>query len=118
MMDRRRVFIVGDTVFAQSLPGVLSGDGIEIVGLSPTLQDAAGELESVLPDVVIVAESVEQDDAAFAVLRATCLEIPFVFTSLERGYMQVVSSQCFCASRFDLLTVIAGLPKQNRNSSR
>jgi len=112
MMDQRRVFVVGDSLFADSLSNMLSGNGIQVVGIAPTLRAALPLLESAPPEVVIVAEPVEIDELTVAALRGSSLEVPFIFTNLERGYMELITSQRICARSSDLLDVIATLPKR------
>jgi len=112
-MGKHRVLILGDSLFAEVLSSMLSGNGVRVVGVAPTLQAALPLLDSVRPDVVIMAEAVATDATAVAALGGALLDIPLIMADLERHYMRLVTSQLICARSNDLLDVIAALPQQH-----
>ncbi len=112
-MEKRRIFIVGDSLFAETLTQLLGQEQVvEIVGTASTLAGALSLLSNSHPDVVIVARVASQPDAAFARFLSACPQLPVICLDLSSNDLQVIVSQRLIAhSSNDLLAAIASLPR-------
>jgi DNA-binding NarL/FixJ family response regulator len=114
-MEIRRVFIVGDTLFAETLAKLLAADAtIQVTGTANNLSDALPQLRPCHPDVVIVAGVNRVPDAAFARFLVECPETSILCTDLGTNDIQIVFNQRVSVhNSSDLLAIIAALPKRN-----
>ncbi len=65
-MELREVFVVGDSLFAETLLEVLGGsENVTVIGTAPTAEEALTLLESQFPDAMIVAVAEENVAATF-----------------------------------------------------
>lgn len=111
-MELRNVFVVGDSLFAETLIQLL-GDSqtVSVIGTAPTPEDALPLLKSQSPDAVIVAVADESIVAAFAPILVANPNLPIIHADLNTNQMQVITNQSIDARVSDLLAAIAALPK-------
>ena len=113
MEDTCQVFIVGDSLFAETLSQMLVSSGtVVIIGAASSPEEALPLLATARPDVVIVADTGETDRPTFDRLLATHPDLPIIRADLSQDYVQVITSQRVGARRSDLLAAIAALPKR------
>ena len=113
MENVHRIFIVGDSLFAESLSQMLARSGaVTIIGSASSPEEAMPLLETACPDVVIVADTSDTEQVTFAPLLASHPDLPVIRADLNRDYVQIITSQRVGARRSDLLAVIAALPKR------
>jgi DNA-binding NarL/FixJ family response regulator len=113
-MKRHRVFIVGNSLFADTIIQMLqTTDLVEIVGHASGLEATVTRVEIDHPDAVIVAGTAETDtNAIFGSLVASFPKLPIIRTLLSTRKVQVTTSRCIRADMPELLEAIATLPKQ------
>jgi chemotaxis response regulator CheB len=113
-MEIRRVFIVGDTLFAETLAKLLAGDEtIRVAGTASCLDEALPLLKPCYPDMVIVAGVERVPDAAFARFLMEYPDIPILCTDLGTNDVQIVVNRRISVHNADdLLAIIANLPKR------
>ena len=113
MEDMYQVFIIGESLFAETLSQMLTSSGtVAIIGAASSPEEALPLLETARPDVIIVADTGESDRVAFAPLLNAHLDLPVISADLSHDYIQIITSQRVGAHRSDLLAAIASLPKQ------
>jgi DNA-binding NarL/FixJ family response regulator len=114
-MEMSRVFIVGDTLFAENLAKLLAADPtIQVTGTASSLEAALPQLKPCHPDAVIVAGVERVPDAAFARFLVENPEISILCTDLGTNDVQVVFNQRISVHNSnDLLAIIAALPKRD-----
>lgn len=114
-MEIRRVFIIGDSLFAETLAKLLAGDDtIQVAGTACSLDEALPQLKPSHPDAVIVAGVERLPDAAFARFLSEYPEISLLCTDLDTNDIRVVVKQRFSVhTTHDLLAVIAALPRRD-----
>lgn len=112
-MEKRRIFIVGDSLFAETLTQLLGQEeAVNIVGMTSTLTGALPLLAACHPDVVIIARESSQPDAAFAHFLSIYPQLPVICLDLSSNDLQIIVSQHQIAhSSSDILAVITALPK-------
>ncbi|MBT3314649.1 MAG: hypothetical protein HN390_08540 [Anaerolineae bacterium] len=112
-MKKRNVFVVGDSLFAETLIQALGdSQNVVVIGSAPTPDDALPLLEELSPDVVIVAVADEAVVAAFTPILIANPNLTIIHTDLSTNQMQVITNQSVDARMSDLLAAIAALPKQ------
>lgn len=108
-METRRVFIVGESLFAETLIQMLGKyETIQVVGSAPDSPEALSRLQNETPDVVLVAGT---SDSIIPLLVA-CPDLPVIHTDLNTNRVQVITNQTIDASISDLLAAIAALPRR------
>jgi chemotaxis response regulator CheB len=113
-MGMRRVFIVGNTLFAETLAKLLAGDEtIQVVGTACSLDEVLPQIEPGLPDAVIVAGVERVPDEAFVRFLVEYPDIPILSTDLGTNDVQIVVNRRISVHNTDdLLAIIATLPKR------
>lgn len=113
MEDTRQVFIVGDSLFAETLSQMLASSGdVVIVGAATSPEEALTSIKVEYPDVVIVANTGEMRQGILDPLLNSYPDLPIISADLNQDFMQVITCQRVVARRFDLLAAIAALPKR------
>ncbi len=113
-MKSRTVFVVGDSLFAETLVEVLGGsENVTVIGTAPTPEEALPLLESQFPDAVIVAVADENVSAAFAPILLANPNLPIIHTNINTNQVQVITNQSIDAHIKDLMAAIAGLPDRD-----
>jgi len=108
------VFIVGDTLFAETLAQMLAQDDtIQVVGNAASLQDALPALQAIQPDAVIVAGVDRLPESALSDLLSVHPDVSVICSDLSANDIQVVVNQrVHVRSTGDLLAVITALPRR------
>ena len=113
-VETRKIIVVGDSLFAETLAGVLASPGaVEVIGSAPTPEAALFLLKAQCPDAVIVANAGEPLQAAFGQLLAAYPDLPLIRADLTANDVQVITSQNIGARSSDLLAALAALPKRS-----
>jgi DNA-binding NarL/FixJ family response regulator len=117
-MQRRRIFIVGDSLFAEGLTQMLANlRSVEVIGSAPTPDVALPSLVACLPDAVIVAGEDEMSTSAFGQLLAAYPDLPVICADLSRDTVQIVTSHRIGTRTSDLLAAIQSLPRRRQQPS-
>ncbi len=120
-MGRRRVFLLGRSVYAEGLIHLLAAavDDIDIVGRAETFPEAQEALEQLQPDVIILADMILGDTTKTTLgeLLTAQPDLPIIHANLSANHVQVITSQRLSARSSDLLTVIAELPARREPSA-
>ncbi len=113
-MDAHQVFIIGDSLFAETLAKLLVNDvTIQVEEIASSLEEALPRLKANPPDVVIVAGVNRLSEAAFAHILSEIPDISILCIDLGTNDVQVVTNQRVSVhTTSDLLAVIGALPKQ------
>ena len=112
-MELRNVFIIGDSLFADTLIQSLEGsENVVVVGTAPTPEDALSVLKHHSLDAVIMAVVDESVVADFAPILIANPDLAIIHADLSTNQMQVITNQSIDARISDLLTAIADLPKR------
>lgn len=115
-MELRKVFVVGDSLFAETLIEVLGlSENVTIIGTAPTAEESLTLLESLSPDAVIVAVAEENIMAAFAPILVANPNLPIIHTDINTNQVQVITNQSIDADISNLLAAIAALPDRDAN---
>jgi chemotaxis response regulator CheB len=118
MVNRCRVFILGDSLFAETLRQMLTSQPeVEIAGTADSLAATITAVSTTHPDTIIVAETGNQPQDVYGSLLATYPDIPILCANLSRDYVQIITSQRVNARKNDLLTAIRSLPKPSGDRS-
>jgi len=112
-MAARRILIVGETLFAESLVRLLSGSQqVLVVGKLPSLDSLQAQVEASRPDAIIIAGVASPRDAGLSQFLAAYPQIPVICTDLGTNNIQVIQSQRILVnSSSDLLAAITALTK-------
>jgi DNA-binding NarL/FixJ family response regulator len=114
-MGMRRVCIVGDSLFAETLGQMLAdARAVEVVGLAATPEAALPMLKMHHPDAVIVASVDQAPPVAVSLFLAVCPDLTIVCTNLNSGEVRVISSQWVAARSADLIKVIRHVPIRHK----
>jgi len=112
-MEIRSVFVVGDSLYADTLVQVLGdSEAVVVSGTAPTPEEALTLLQSQSPDAVIVAVADESIVAAFSPILIANPNLPIIHADLKTNQVQVITNQSIDASTSVLLDAIAALPKR------
>ncbi len=112
-MKTRKVFVIGDSLFAETLTRMLASAGtVRVVGSAPTPEAALPLLATCRPDAVIVAGESELSTLAFGQVLTAHPDLPVIRADLSMDSVQVITSQRIGTRPSDLLAAVAGLPKR------
>ena len=107
----RRVLLVGDSLFADTLKHMLACSGeIEVVGVCTAPDELAASIAAGSPDALLVAGAVEPDLYAEAYLRC---ELPIIYAALTDDHLTVFTSRRVKAAQCQLLAAIGALPQRS-----
>ena len=110
-MDGHTVFVIGDSLFAETLAQMLrSSGGVEVSGAAPSLHAALPLLANLQPDVVVVAHETHTEN--LDPLLITYPDLNLIHADLNTDHVSVIVSRQIGAHAADLLAAIAGLPKR------
>ena len=113
-MGRFRAFIVGCTLFAESIAQMLrDSETVEVVGAASTIETAMLWLEADSADAIIVTGRDRESAGAIGPVFAAHRDVAIIRADLNTDQLQVITSRCVQARCDDLLAAIASLPKQN-----
>ena len=112
-MQPHRVFIVGSSLFAETMAQILGDSGtVTVIGTAPTPEAALPTFETEYPDVVIVAGSAETSQSTLGLLLTTYPDLPVIFADPNAEHMHVVTSQRVGTRPSDLMAALTKLPKR------
>ncbi len=108
-MDERCVFIIGQSLFAETLAQLLSSVAeINIVGNTALVADALPVLKTSVVEAIILVSNPATDD--LNKLMAAAPNVPIISTNLDENTLQVITSKRLDARLSDLLSVLNTLP--------
>jgi hypothetical protein len=112
-MQPHRVFVVGSSLFAETLAQI-PGDSrtVTVIGTAPTPEVALPTFETEYPDAVIVAGPVEISQHTLGLLLTTYPDLPVIYADPNAEHMQVVTSQRVGIRPSDLMAALTKLPKR------
>jgi chemotaxis response regulator CheB len=112
-MKKRRVFIVGDSLFAETLTRMLATKpSVQVIGSAPTPDAAVPVLGTCTPDAVIVAGEDEMGTPAVGRLLVEYPELPLICADLSRDNLHVITSHRIGTRTSDLVAAVESLPKR------
>ncbi len=115
-MQARRVFIVGNSLFAETLARTLSAGptmGVQVVGSAPTAEAALPFLRSRPPEAVIITGAGLDMQAACGQLLAAFPDLPLIRADLGQNDVHVITCRRIGARSPDLIAAIAALPERS-----
>lgn len=112
-MKRRKVFLIGDSLFAETLGRMLAtARTVRIIGSAPTPESALPLLATCRPEAVIVAGGNVMSSAAVGQLLTRYPDLPVICANLSMDNVQVITSHRISARTSDLLAAVAQLPRR------
>jgi len=109
----RRVFVVGDSLFAETLTQMLTKTGnVHVIGSAPTPDTAVSLLADCQPDAVIMAGDGEMATPAFGQLLSAYPDLPMIYADLSKDNVQVITSHSIGTRTADLLAAVGRLPRR------
>ncbi len=112
-MQPHRVFIVGSSLFAETMAQIL-GDNptVTVIGSAPTPEAALPTFETEYLDAVIVTGPAETSQSTLGLLLITFPKLPIIYADPNADHMQVVTSQRIGTLPSDLMAALTKLPKR------
>jgi hypothetical protein len=109
MAETHRIFLIGDSLFAESLTQLLTSSGtVTIAGAVATIEEALPLLDNCRPDAVVVADVAHRSH--LGPLLELYQDLPILCADLTTNYVLVVISQRIEAQRAGFLAALAALP--------
>jgi DNA-binding NarL/FixJ family response regulator len=106
-----RVFIVGDSLFAEAVAQLLGHSAVvEVVGTSADVHDALAQLPICRPDVLMVLSRTEDDRQGLYLLLAADPDLPIIRSDLDFDGFRIIHSRQVGTRTTDLLATILALP--------
>jgi DNA-binding NarL/FixJ family response regulator len=111
-MDAPRVFVIGDSLFAETLAQLLARAGVvNVINAAPTCEAALPLLAQAPCDALVCADT--GDLGSLGLLLAAYPDLPIIRADLDTDSVQVITSRRVGARTSDLLAAIAALPKRS-----
>ncbi len=120
-MKTRRVLIVGDSLFAETLAGTLraaNADAIEVIGSAPTPEAALPLLKTHPADAAIVAGIGQTPAETLSQFMSEQLDLAILTSDLSTHDVQVITQRRVAARSDDLIEAIRRLPARRGRSRR
>jgi hypothetical protein len=112
MTDTHQLFIIGDSLFAETLTQLLAdATAVVVLGVAADVAAALPQVRALRPDAVIVAGT-DAGQIRLGLLSALLPELPLVCADLNDEYVQLITSRRIGARYADLLAAIQALPKR------
>ena len=106
----RRVLLVSDSLFADTLRQTLSNsDAVVIVGYCTAPEQLPASIAASNPDAVLVVGAEQSQGYADAYLRLHC-ELPIIYTALDDDHMTIFTSRRVKAAQSQLMAALTALP--------
>lgn len=106
-MERTSIFIIGDTLFAETLGYALaSTDATEIVGTAPTPESALAQITRRRPTTVIVAGAAMALSGAICQLFAALPDLRIIRADLAEESIQVITCRHIGVHTSELVAAI------------
>jgi DNA-binding NarL/FixJ family response regulator len=113
-MERRRVFIVGDSLFAETLAQMLGKtETVEVIGAAATPETALPLLRLRRPDALILACEGKLRTNAIGQFLLADPGLPLILADLSTDGVQIITSLRIGAHPPDLFAAIAALPRRS-----
>jgi DNA-binding NarL/FixJ family response regulator len=104
------IFLIGDSLFTESLAQLLAGEPwIQITGTAVSPDRALACLATAVPDLAIMAHAGDGPHESPGLLLEHYPDMPLICADLNRDYVQIITSRRVGASRNALLAAIQGL---------
>lgn len=112
MEEECRVFMIGDSLFAETLAQMLlESKAVAIVGAAPSLTAALSTVAGSAPHIIVFAGTNPQTQAFLNPLLTSYPDLPIICADLGRDYVQIITTHRVGTRRDDLLAAITGLFK-------
>ncbi len=112
-MNKRRIIIIGRSLYAESLRQMLTNSGfVCVTRVCPSLREALAALRVEMPDAVIFAGTGEAPGRAVSRLLAAHPQLPILCTDLEEDTVRLFTSKRIGRRVSDLLDAITSLPQR------
>lgn len=109
-----RVFIVGDSLFAETLTQLLGhSPAIVVVGVAADVNDALAQLTAeppTTPDVIVVLHSNAKSEPDFCPVLLAYPDLPILSAYLNTNVLRLIRSEQVEARTADLMAAIKALP--------
>lgn len=107
MEEDCRVFLIGDSLFTESLAQMLAeAKNIMVVGTAVSPTTATTAVAKAFPHIIIVANASNNIQSNFQPLLSIFPTIPLIHADLNQDYVQIITSRRVSARRTDLLAAI------------
>ncbi|MFO7536916.1 MAG: hypothetical protein R6X32_02515 [Chloroflexota bacterium] len=108
MDETCRVFLIGDSLFVETLAQLLAAETwVTVTGTAVSPHTALTTLDADLPHLIILAYAGNQPAHSPDPLLDHYPDLPIICADLNRDYVQVITSHRVNARRADLLAAIA-----------
>jgi hypothetical protein len=113
MTDTHQLFIIGDSLFAETLTQLLAvAPAVAVLGVVPDIDEALPQVRTLRPDAVIVAAT-DAGQIRLGPLSALLPELPIICADLNDDYVHLITSRRIGTRYADLLAAIHALPKRD-----
>jgi chemotaxis response regulator CheB len=113
MDEECRVFIIGDSLFTDTLVQLMANTAdMKVVGTAPASMLASTAVAEARPHVIIVADASEKTQDKLGSILSLFPDLPLISLDLSRDYVQVITSRRVQTRRDDLLVAIRELSAQ------
>lgn len=110
-MTHTQVFIIGETLYAETLTRMLADSGqIEIAGTATTPTEGLPFLRENPPDVLVLASVEKPSLSTLDLLLETCPDVPLLCTNLNETHVQMFTQRKLNASFSTLLEALTQIP--------
>lgn len=117
MTETHHLFIIGDSLFAETLTQLLAGaTTVAVLGIASDMEEALPQVRTLRPDAVIVAGT-DAGQFRLGLLSALLPELPIICADLHDEYVHLITSRRIGARYVDLLAAIQALPKRGASHS-
>ena len=117
MTETHQLFIIGDSLFAETLIQLLAGaTTVAVLGIASDMEEALPQVRTLRPDAVIVAGT-DVGQIRLGPLSALLPELPIICADLHDEYVHLITSRRIGARYVDLLAAIQALPKRSASHS-
>ena len=117
MTETHQLFIIGDSLFAETLTQLLTGaTTVAVIGVAANMEEALPQVHTLQPDAVIVAAT-DAGQIRLGPLSALLPEVPIICADLQDEYVHLITSRRIGARYVDLLAAIQALPKRGASHS-
>ncbi len=111
-MDRLRVFIVGDSLFAEGIARTLmSCEAVIVIDIAATVESALPALEAKKLDAIIVAGPDTISTTNIGPFLAAHPNLTIIRADLSSDKVQIITSRCIQARTADLLAAMNSILK-------
>ena len=114
-MDKRRVFLLGNSLLTNGIARILQGDPrIAVLGSAATADEALTAMANLCIDAIIVMGTDDQTTLRMYPVLAQYPGVPVLLADISQNQVQLITSQNITAKPGDLLAVLADLPKRSQ----